>query len=252
MSNKKILALALIFGLLTAFFVNLYLQKVKTSFNTVVMGQVVAAKGPVSARTEVTAEMLDLKSIPKDLIHPKAVTNPKDAIGKITLVDLVEGEQILNSRLVGRADSGKGLAYTVPKGMRAISVGVNQVTGLSNLIQPKDWVDVVGLMDLDAPGQTQTTAGGSQTKQIPVAKIILQDVQVLAVNQRLEEKQAAVSESKEAPTESKTVTLAVKPEDAEKLVLVTERGTIRLILRSPVDKAKGVPKPYSSKEFLTR
>lgn len=252
LSNKKIIILALIFGLSTALAVNIYLTKVKAELNNVERSTVVMAKVPIPAKTELKAEMLETRQVPKEFIHPSAVRDPKEALGKITAGEFLAGEQLLASRMVGSKDIGKGLSYVVPKGMRAISVGVNQVTGVSNLVQPGDRVDVVGLMELEA-AQTGVPPGpNGQNKTIPVAKIILQDIQVLAVDQNLDPMGKLPESNDKNAQESKTTTLAVKPEDAEKLVLVTERGVIRLILRSPVEEGKYAPKSYAPKDFFVR
>jgi len=253
LSNKKIIVLALIFGLFTALAVNVYLGRVKAALSNVEKGPVVMAKVTIPAKTELKAELLETRQVPKEFIHPRAAVDVKDLLGKITLGEIVAGEQLLTTRVVGGKDIGNGLSYVIPKGLRAISVGVNEVTGVSNLVQPGDRVDVVGLMEIEA-AQAGGTAPGetAQNKAVSVSKIILQDTQVLAVDQKLDPVGKVPDGKEKNAQEGKTVTLAVKPEDAEKLVLVTERGIIRLILRSPVEKGQYVPKPYSSKDFLVR
>ena len=252
LSNKKIIFLAVIFGLSTALAVNFYLTNLKEELNNVKKGQVVMAKVTIPAKTALQAEMLEIGLIPQEFIHPNAVTNLKDAIGKITIGEILPREQIIASRIVGNKDVGKGLSYVVPKGLRAISVGVNPVTAVSNLLQPGDRVDVVGLMQIEAAPIGVTPGGTAQNKTIPIAKVILQDIQILAVDQRLD-LTGKLPDSKDKDTqENKTVTLAVKPEDAEKIVLVTERGIIRLILRSPIEDENYLPKSYAPKDFLVR
>lgn len=241
MSNKKLIILAVVFGLITALAVNFYLARVKAALSNVQRGPVVVAKVPIPAKTELKSEMLETRTMPREFIHPKAVVDANNLLGKITLVDIVGGEQVLSTRIASGKDDRNGLAYVIPKGLRAVSVGINQVTGVSGLVQPGDKVDVVGLLETD-----------TESKGVPVAKIMLQNIEVLAVDQKLDPGARLPENKDKGAQEGKTVTLAVKPEDAEKLVLVTERGVIRIILRSPVDEGNYVPKPYTPKEFLIR
>lgn len=259
MSNKKIMLLAGIFGVLAVVMVNYYLTQVKASLNNVQKAQVLVAKTLIPAKTEVKGEMIELKLVPREYIHPQAITKPENLAGKITLVDIMPGEQLLTSRFVTSKDASQGLDYMIPKGKRAIAVGVNGVTGVANMIKPGNKVDVIAIMDVDknltvrpqgTPVVPSASTGG-QASTIPISKMVLQDITVLAVNQTMENMKAP--ETKDgAIAETKTLTLAVTPEEAEKLTMITENGIIRVVLRSPVEKGKYVPKPYSSKDFLLR
>ncbi len=253
MSNKKIIIAALIFGLITAFAVYYYLQQAKAELNNVQTYPVLVAKAAIPAKTTLKPGMIEIKNIPRAYIHPQALVELKAAADKVTIVEITAGEQILGSRLVSTKDTGSGLSYVVPEGLRAISVGVNAVTGVSSLLQTGDEVDVVGLMEVDngvAGAPAGGTAGGKTSTS--VAKIIMQKVTILAIDQKLERVKATAEGKEGAPPATTTITLAVKPEDVEKLVLISERGVISLVLRSPVDQGKYVPKTYSPKDFMIR
>src|SRR5690606_36281457 len=104
-----------------------------------------------------------------------------------------------------------GLTFSIPPDKRAVSVGVNEVIGVAGFVKPGDRVDVLATFDRNFSGQDMTTT-------------ILQDVQVLATAQETE----SDPEKAEVTT---TVTLAVSLDEAERLTLAEERGTLRLVLR---------------------
>jgi pilus assembly protein CpaB len=117
-----------------------------------------------------------------------------------------------------------GLSALMPKGMRAFGVKSNAEASSGGFVLPNSKVDVVWVSRNNDKEQ--------------VSKIILQNVLVLAVDQqpvRLEDKQAMVPS---------TVTLAVTPEQAERLTLASETGLLKLILRpfgdEEVVKTQGV------------
>ncbi|HEX3032059.1 MAG TPA: Flp pilus assembly protein CpaB [Bacillota bacterium] len=257
MSNKKTLILAIILGVLAVFLANRYLAQIKTSLDNAPKGPVLVAKTLIPAKTEVKADMYEIKMVPREYIHSQAITKAENLAGKITLAEITAGEQLLGSKFVSSKDPSQGLDYTIPKGKRAIAVGVNGVTGVADMVKPGNKVDVVAILDVDksqltpAPGAPAAPGVAAQGSKVPVSKMVLQDITVLAVDKLMDTKKAADAKD-EAAKETKTLTLAVTPEEAEKLTLITERGVIRVILRSPVEDGKYAPKPYSAKDFLVR
>jgi pilus assembly protein CpaB len=106
------------------------------------------------------------------------------------------------------------MSVLVPSGMRAMAVGVNEVIGVSGFILPKDRVDVIA---------TRTDQGTDKSTET-----ILQNIEVLAVGKRLEQEG---KQNIEVPT----LTLAVTPEEAERLALALQEGKIHIALRSILD-----------------
>jgi pilus assembly protein CpaB len=158
---------------------------------------------------------------PKEL-HPKdAFPALKPVIGRVAIRDFLRGEPIVESKLVPANKNNSGLlSLKVPAGMRAFSVKVNEVVGVGGFIVPDSRVDVV-----------VTTAVSPDRQQEQVAKTFIQDVQVLAAGQVVEQKD-------NKPVTVNTVTIAVTPADAEKLALASNDGKIQLVLRSFSDSAK--------------
>jgi pilus assembly protein CpaB len=181
--------------------------------------------------TTINPNQVALSSWPKDLQPKDAFTVAKPVAGRVAMRDFLRGEPIVESKLVPTDKSSGLLSLKVPAGMRAFSVKVNEVVGVGGFIVPDSRVDVV-----------VTTAVSPQRQQEQVSKTFLQDVQVLAAGQIVEQKD-------NKPVTVNTVTLAVTPEDAEKLALASNDGKIQLVLRNFSDNRK-VETPGSDKGRL--
>jgi len=119
------------------------------------------------------------------------------------------------------------------------------------LIRQGDRVDVL----LKIPVKPGGTAGSSEG--VPVAATVLQNVEVLAVGRSLEQpkvettgKEGEGKQSQQQAKEVATVTLAVDPEEAQALLLASELGSVRLALRSPVDKEIRVLEPIDAETMV--
>jgi pilus assembly protein CpaB len=118
------------------------------------------------------------------------------------------------------------LSTKVPKGKRAITVPVDNISSVGGMIRPGDHVDVMGMVPLPA-----MTADGKQVTQMTTMPLF-QDVLVLAVGQEFTN--VPGGEKKERVL-SPVITLALQPQEANLIAFVQEQGKIRLILRSPED-----------------
>jgi pilus assembly protein CpaB len=146
------------------------------------------------------------------------------------LADIYQGEPILESRLAA-VGSGGGLAATIPQGMRACAVKVDEVVGVAGFATPGMRVDV--LISGTPPGAqgAQTAAEGIQSRTI------LQNIQVLSAGTEIQHD----PEGKAKPVQ--VVNLLVTPEQAEVLSLASNQQVkIQLVLRNPLDtKTDQVP-----------
>ncbi|HEX9204340.1 MAG TPA: Flp pilus assembly protein CpaB [Candidatus Deferrimicrobiaceae bacterium] len=179
----------------------------------------------------INSNQIALSSWPKDLQPKDAFTAEKPAVGRVAMREFLRGEPIVESKLVPTDKSSGLLSLKVPDGMRAFSVKVNEVVGVGGFIVPDSRVDVV-----------VTTAISPQRQQEQVSKTFLQDVKVIAVGQIVEQKD-------NKPVTVNTVTIAVTPEDAEKLALASNDGKIQLVLRNFSDNKK-IETPGSDKGRL--
>jgi pilus assembly protein CpaB len=153
---------------------------------------------------------------PKESYPKDAIADPKVVVGRVALRDFFRGEPVVESKLVPLGKSTGLLSLKVPTGMRAFSIKVNEAVGVGGFIVPDSRVDVV---------VTTTPSAGSQEK---VSKIVLEDIRVLAAGQVIEQKE-------NKPVTVNTVTLALLPEEAEKLALAGNDGIIQLVMRNFAD-----------------
>jgi pilus assembly protein CpaB len=154
-------------------------------------------------------------------VTPGLAVKKEAVIGRGVTSTIYEGEPILDSRLAA-IGAGGGLASTIPTGMRAVAVRVNDVVGVAGFVGPGAYVDVV--ITGNAPGGTATN--GQQ------AKTLLQNIQVLSAGQNYK------TDAEGKPAVVPVVNLLVTPEQAEMLSLVNNgnEAKIQLVLRNPVDK----------------
>ena len=155
---------------------------------------------------------------PKDNYPKDAIADPKVAVGRTALRDFVRGEPVVEGKLVPLNKPAGLLSLRVPQGMRAFSVKVNEVVGVGGFIVPDTRVDVV-----------VTTAISPSRTQDQVSKIVLENIQVLAAGQVVEQ------QKDNKPVTVNTVTLAVTPDDAERLALASNDGKIQLVMRNYAD-----------------
>ncbi len=222
---KKIKILALFLALITAGVLFWYLSQDKAEAVEVPKSIVAVAACDIAENTVITSDMITTSYMPAELVLPQAYASAANIVGKTARSPIVAGEQIVSARLVEVGSSNSGsLAYTVTPGMRAITIGVNDTTGLKCMIHPGDIVDIIA--HYQAEETTVTAEGEKETQPVPEARILLQQMLVLAVDQVMQESGEAAYT---------TLTLEATPEQAVLLSLSETVGMLRAVLRSPLD-----------------
>jgi pilus assembly protein CpaB len=150
----------------------------------------------------------------KGMLTDKSVVEGRGVVSPI-----YEGEPVLEYRLA-QPGAGGGLAATIPAGMRACAVKVNDVVGLAGFVVPGMRVDVL------VSGTSPNTAASSGTK----VKTLLQNIQVLSAGQNIQK------DAEGKPVQVQVVNLLVTPEQAEILSLASNETRIQLVLRNPLDQ----------------
>lgn len=179
--------------------------------------QVIAAAKDIPLGSVLTSA--DLTTMTLGGTPPKgAIFKPEDAIGRGVITQISQGEPILESQLAGLG-SGGGLAPTIPQGMRACAVRVDEVVGVAGFVTPGMRVDV--LASGNPPGE-----GASQGV---VTETILQNIQVLSAGTDIQR------DAEGKPQQVQVVNLLVTPEQAELLSLAANSLKIQLVLRNPLD-----------------
>lgn len=165
-----------------------------------------------------TAQMLKLEPWPKDRIPAGALTKIEDIEGRKTRTQLFAGEPILDNKLFPKGKDAAGVSGRIPAGYRAIPISVDSVSGGGGMIQPGDRVDVtVYVKKNPAEGIYQS---GIQD--------VLQDIKVFAVNSTVD---IQTDETGSKQLAAKTISLLVTPNQAKKLMLASELGSVRLMMR---------------------
>ena len=236
--GKAVLLLALFLGLISALLVYVYLSQAGGE-GTAASGetkQVLVAKEDIPVATRITDSMVELKAISADAVHPDSFSSTEGVVGNMARYPIAAGEQVLSDRVASSSmtlPEGEELPlpYIVPEGKRAVSVGTSDLIAAGGLVRPGDYVDVILTVKL---------SNGDQ-----IGRIILQNLEVLALDQEMEkvgpkveageETQTTAAEGKTKP-EAVTVTLAVSPVEGEVLTVAEEcagnfGGRLALALR---------------------
>lgn len=228
MKNKIILILAVVVGLVAAGGIYTFLDNLKRTY--VVSGdfvKVVTARQCIPARTQVTPQMIELKEIPARYINERAAVDINEVTGKIVKSDILPGEQVLRDKLAKDKEDSDGLSFVLQPGKRAVTIAVNDVSGVAGMIKPGDRVDVFGTFELQEQNQEKAS----------INSLLIQNVDVLSVDQSATQTTGSQDAKKtSASTGEHTITLQVTPEQAQPLILCSEKGVIRLGLRAATDQ----------------
>ncbi len=176
--------------------------------------KVVVAAKDLDLGSRLSPEVLQVTDWPKAAVMKGVFGDPAKLDARVLNTSVLRGEPILEVKLAPVGAKG-GLSAVIGDGKRAMTVRVNEVIGVAGFALPGNLVDIM------------VSAHDDQNK--PVAKIVLEQILVLAVAQ-----EASRDETK--PKVVSAVTLEVTPEQAEKLDLARSVGTLSLVLRSQTDR----------------
>ena len=240
-SNRRFIMLAVALGLLGAILVYVAASRGDSSSGGGLADTaVVVAKQDIPARTTITQSMVEVRLVPSDSASQFAYEDAAAVVGEVTRFPIAANEQVLTTKVVplssASSASSRSLSFVVPQGMRGIAVSTSEVTGAGGLVLPGDYVDVLIIYDVEFRG-----GEGSQTAENFIVMTLFQNVEVLAVSQSVVDvvpeatpsaggQRVRNSEAKASP-DANTVTLALTPEQAQRLYLAESNGRIRLALR---------------------
>lgn len=243
--NNRAVSISLIMALAAIFFVTDYVSTIeeaaKKKFGVEV--QVLVAKQDIKEMESVLDNMVEWKNVPKRFQEPGAVfleikegdekatqklTTLKGVVGTVALVPIKKGEQISFNKIT-EPSLKTGLSPQVAPGRRAISIPVNEVSGISKLVKPGDRVDLIVVVD---PG------GGRENKLV---KTLFQDLVVLATGHNITNNVARVIEMDalnklERPKSLAedftftTVTLEAEPQQAQAVALLASNSDNYFVL----------------------
>ena len=187
------------------------LLEANSAKTVVVTHPVVVATRDIPEGAAVDRMALSIAQWPEGTVPVGAYTNLDSVAGRVTRVNVFRGEVMVPGRLAP-AGSGPGLELKIPPGQRAMAVRINDVAGISGLIQPNSRVDVlVTIMD--------------QKSGTQVAKLFMENMRVLSVGTEIQRDASGRANT------ATTVTLGVTPQEAERLAIAMNQGSIQLVLR---------------------
>ncbi|MGQ0715566.1 MAG: Flp pilus assembly protein CpaB [Gemmatimonadaceae bacterium] len=209
------------------------LQAAKTSGRVATRPVVVASKD-IRAGAALDRQSLEVKQWPAVTVPNEALSSLDAAVGRVARVPVFVGEAIVPGRLA-RDGTAPGLEARITPGMRAMSVRINDVAGLSGLVQPNSRVDVLVTL-------RETTPQGTEE----VSKLFLENMRVLSMGSR------TTRDGTGEASPATTATLEVTPAQAEKLAVAVRQGLIQLVLRGFDDGDTTATKGSSSSEVLAQ
>lgn len=214
-----VVVIALVTATIASFGVYRAVQRIPYRQVEVPSVQVVVASVHLPVGTLVSKEQIKLVPWPERSQVPGALTSVEAVVNRGLIQPVAENEPITESKLAPLG-AGAGLSPTIPAGMRAISVKVNEVIGVAGFVIPGSRVDVLVTVDGNGPGKES------------MSRAVVSNVQVLTAGTRFDQEKAQ-ADGKPIPTT--VVTLLATPQDAERITLASTEGKIMLTLRNPLD-----------------
>jgi pilus assembly protein CpaB len=215
-------------GVTSYFLYRIILVRMQSQGHPVAANKLVVAKHDLQVGTLVRDSDLDEVSwggpVPDDAVKTMA-----DAAGRGVVATIYQSEPILAHRLATKG-AGAGLAATIPMGLRAVALRVNEVVGLAGFVLPGMRVDVL---------MAGTTPSPDQARSGTLCRTILQNIEVLSAGQKIEK----TADGK--PESVQVVNLLVSPDQAEILNLASSETKVQLVLRNPLDTKAEVTKGTS-------
>jgi len=176
--------------------------------------QIVVAAADLGLADTVMSQHIKLVNWPKASVPPGALRTAAEAEGRVVRSSVVTGEPLIEGKLAPQL-SGKGgiMPMLIPEGQRGVTIRLDEATRESGFVMPNSRVDVLVSMP-KGPGSDEK-----------IAKVILQDVTVLAAGQIVEMKD-------NKPVTNTTVTLALTPQQVERLAVAQSDGRLMLVQRN--------------------
>jgi pilus assembly protein CpaB len=189
------------------------------------MKTVVVAIRDIHAHEKIVPESLTTVQKTADQVEPGSLSDPKQAVGDVSLIAIPEGAPVTTTKI--GTPAAIGITGKLHPGLRAVSIPVDFVKSVSALVEPGDHVDVLA-----------STTRGRPTRTI------IRGAVVLAVNSQLEPAPADSPGANGAPAQASgpvAVTLGVTPDQADALTYADINSTLRLALRSPTEPVRAFP-----------
>ncbi len=239
--NLLVVVIAAIIGIIAVIIANSFLSGVeKQQDNAAEEGrlvQIAVARVPMEYGTVLTSENIRMVSWPSTSLPVGAFQSLKGLYGqakpRVALRPIEAGEPILPGKITGFGGRAS-LSELIETDMRAVAVRINDVAGVAGFVLPGDRVDVLVTREPKLDGEV------GEAEQI--TDIILQNIRVVAVDQKPSEKSTE-------PVVAKTVTLSVDQQGAQKLALGGQVGTLSLALRNAANQDEFISSTIGTRDL---
>lgn len=251
MQNRKTLLIAVAAGIVAMTLLWSYLAaRERALLELAEPVPVVIAIAEVPRGSVVLEHMVQLADTPRKYLQPGAVTSLDEVVGRRLAIGLRAGAQVVAAHLSGVTQPS--LSFLVPTGERAVTLAVDDVTGVAGLVQPGDAVDVLGVFEVGPAGE--------RAQGQPLVRTLLQNITVLATDSDAGSRRLAgpiadgpteddsLLSAASAREEIKNVTLLLDSEQAQRLVLAQHLGALTLVLRAGGDRSMASMTSTSARE----
>ncbi len=223
--------------------INAERQKMLEEFGRPV--QVIVSRGQLPEGHALTTDDIGMRAVSEKFIQPSATDRAEDVLGLVTKVPFSPGEPLLRDKLRPKGEEPKDegpaslkLSELMPTGKRAVTIELDEISGVGGFIKPGDVVDVLWTFQ-----NTESNPNGE-----PVTLAIFQRVPVLAVDDQL---MGSKGLEGQARSRGSTATLALSPDETSFLLFARRNGEIQLSLVAKEDKEKaGKPIPANKRALL--
>ncbi len=217
---------------------------------------VVVAARNIAPGAPIAVEDLAVQEIPEEYKQPGAMSPSDEIMGKTAQSPIAQGEQILRHKLGAPPEKPKLMSEITPRGKRAVSVIVDNMSNLAGLLQQGDYVDALAIIS-PPPGSTLDTiinkAPGGQLNKTPLTEKksvtlpLFQHVLVLAIGSDMggSAVRSETSKGKSPMIGNNSVTLSLTPQEAALASFIQEQGKIRLVMRSNEDISQTEVEPVN-------
>ncbi len=216
------LVMALVFGTTSTFMALGWLkdqsqQRAQAQANIKMRPVVVAAKD-IDPAVALAQDQVVLRHWPLENCPQGSFARVEEVAGRVAAYPFGAGEPIMEIKLAPKGVT-PGITALLEAGKVAMTVKVDEASGVAGFVNPNNRVDV--MVTIDKVGEY---------KDNPISRVVLQNLRVLGTGQQIERRPG------EKPQVTPTVTLEVTPEEGERLGLAVREGHIALVLRGQQDQ----------------
>ncbi|MBK5241510.1 Flp pilus assembly protein CpaB [Clostridium sp.] len=216
-TGKRLILISFMLAVVSSIVIFIYLKPLKMTEIAVNEKTILVATETIAPRTLIKKSMVKEIKLPDNEIFKNYILDMSSVVGKYTKESIIKDEGFHKDKLINSLDSE--LSLKIEGNNRGVSINVNGSTGVSDLIKQGDFVDVI----VSLPEKKD----GEKIVRPDITKILLQNIQVLAIDKVLNRE----SEKRVEIPANYLVTLSVPIFDIEKLALAEDIGKLKLALR---------------------